>query len=45
MTYSYVVSVLTDLLHHRWARRRLVERIARRFTTRRRAARIAHHIP
>lgn len=45
MHHYYVAGVLADLLRYRWARRRLVERIARRFTTRRRAARIAHHIP
>jgi hypothetical protein len=45
MNTFYTASMLANLLRYRWGRRRLVERIARRFTTRRRAARIAHRIP
>lgn len=36
---------LAALLRYRWARRRLVERALRHFTGRRRATRIARHIP
>ena len=36
---------LSHLVRYRWGRRRIVERFARHFTSRLRAARIAHHIP
>ena len=44
MTYV-AACYLADLLRYRWARRRLVERALRHITSRRRATRIARHIP
>jgi hypothetical protein len=39
------MTYLSNLLRFRWARRRLVDRFLRKFTTRRRADRISHFIP